>query len=62
MVWGTVSDKIIAKIDPAMKPVKEKYTNCTWKTLYVDEDGIEKEKAILATTIFVMEDIIFRKY
>ena len=44
MVWGTISDKTIAKIDPAMKLVKQKYKNCTWKTLYVDDDGIEKEK------------------
>jgi hypothetical protein len=41
---GTVSDKTIAKIDPAMDLVKQKYKSCTWKSLYVDEDGIEKEK------------------
>ena len=41
---GTVSDKTIAKIDPAMDLVKQKYKSCIWKSLYVDEDGIEKEK------------------
>ena len=41
---GTVSDKTIAKIDPAMSTVKQKYKDCTWTTLYKDEDGNEKEK------------------
>ena len=41
---GTISDKTIAKIDPAMTLVKQKYKHCTWKTLYVDDNGDEKEK------------------
>ena len=41
---GTVSDTTIAKIDPAMSLVKEKYKDCMQKTLYTDENGIEKLK------------------
>ena len=40
----TTSDKTIAKIDPAMSSIKEKYENCTWKTLWTSENDFEKEK------------------